>query len=290
MTSRIDPEELAAWCRVPAAELENHPEAKIGLRILSTPDEVHHWVARRMVDEVLANNDSSRPTRWILPCGPTGQYTHFTRMVNQEKVSLRNVQVFHMDEFLDWQGRPLALDNRFSLEGTMRRVFYDPIHSELAVPEENRHFPSIYSIDALTQAIEAAGGVDTAYGGVGFRGHIAFNEPPHSPWYTVSEEAFRSSRTRILHLNDDTLIAQAQRVTGGNTHEVPPMCITMGMLDILSAGRIRLISETGAWKQTVVRVLLFGPTTVEYPVTFAQGHKDVSLIVDQATAAAPLGG
>jgi glucosamine-6-phosphate deaminase len=91
-----------------------------------------------------------------------------------------------------------------------------------------------------------------------------------------------------LHLNDDTLIAVSQRTAGGCSHAIPPMAITMGMRDLLAARRIRLISDTGAWKQTVIRVLLFGPTTIEYPVTFVQGHPDAEVVVDRLTAAPPL--
>lgn len=102
-------------------------------------------------------------------------------------------------------------------------------------------------------------------------------------------EEYRYSKTRILALNDDTIISLSQRVVGGCSHAVPPMAITMGMMDLLSARRIRLLSVTGAWKQTVIRVLLFGPTTTEYPVTFVQDHTDVMVIVDKLTAAPPLG-
>ena len=65
------------------------------------------------------------------------------------------------------------------------------------------------------------------------------------------------------------------------------MAITLGMQDLLSARRIRLLSETGAWKQTVIRILLFGPATAEYPVTLVQGHPDVMVVVDRATATHP---
>jgi glucosamine-6-phosphate deaminase len=242
-----------------------------------------------MADEVKVNNAQGQPTRWILPCGPTKQYAYFAEIVNRERISLKNVHVFHMDDCLDWQGRPLPLDHRFSYEGTMRRVFYGTIDAELAVPEAQRHFPSVYEIEVISEAIAQVGGVDTTYGGVGYRGHIAYNEPPRSPWYTVTAEEFRSSRTRILHLNDDTLIAVSQRTVGGCSPIVPPMAITLGMKDLLGARRIRLLSDTGAWKQTVVRVLLFGPVTVDYPVTFVQEHPDAMIVVDRATAEAPLG-
>jgi glucosamine-6-phosphate deaminase len=290
MTSTIDPRQLFEWCRIPAEELENHPEARVRIRILDTPDDVHRWTARDMADEVKANNAAGRPTRWILPCGPTKQYPYFAQVVNAERISLRHVHVFHMDDCLDWEGRHVPLDHPFSYQGWMRRNFYDPIDPELTVPEGQRHFPSVYSLDAISQAIEAAGGVDTTYGGVGYRGHIAYNEPPRSPWYTVTPEAFRNSKTRILHLNDDTLIAVSQRTVGGLSHLVPPMAITMGMKDLLSAKRIRLISDTGPWKRTVLRMLLFGPVTTEYPVTFVQEHPDAMIVVDRNTAVPPLEG
>jgi glucosamine-6-phosphate deaminase len=289
MTSRIPAYELFQWCRIPVSALESHPARKVPLRILDTPDEVHRWTAHDMLEEVKANNRAGRPTRWILPCGPTKQYPYFVSQVNAERVSLRNVHVFHMDDNLDWQGRPLALDHQFSYEGWMNRHFYDPVDPDLAIPIHQRHFPSIYDIDGISRAIQAVGGVDTTYGGIGYRGHIAFNEPPRSPWYTVSPEEFRNSMTRILHLNEDTLIALSQRATGGCSHAIPPMAITMGMKDLLSARRIRLISDTGAWKRTVIRYLLFGPTSIEYPVSFVQGHPDVLVVVDHNTALPPLG-
>jgi len=287
MTSRIDPDQLFAWCRIPTEQLEGHPQAKLPFKVLTTPDDVHRWTARAMADEIIANNAAGKPTRWILPCGPTRQYPYFLKHVNEERISLKNLHVFHMDDSLDWEARPLPLDHPFSYEGWMRRNFYAPMDQNLAVPEAQRHFPSVYAIDAISQTIAEVGGIDTMFGGIGYRGHIAFNEPPRSPWYTVTPEMFRNSKTRILNLNEDTLIALSQRAAGGCSHAIPPMAITLGMKDLLAARRIRLISDTGAWKQAMLRVLLFSEPTIEYPVTFVQGHPDLLVVVDQFTAASP---
>lgn len=287
MPSFIDPQALFEWCHVPPEDLENHPKARVKIQILPTPDDVYRWTAQEMLEEVKANNQEGKPTRWILPCGPKGQYPYFIKWVNEQRVSLKDVHVFHMDDSLDWQGRPLPLDHPFSYEGWMRRHFYAPIDPQLNVPERQRHFPNVYDLDSLSRGIEAVDGVDTMFGGVGYRGHIAFNEAPRSPWYTVTAEEFVNSKSRILHLNEDTLIALSQRAAGGCSHAIPPMAITMGMKDLLAARRIRLVSETGAWKQTVVRVLLFSQPTVEYPATFVQGHPDAMLVVDRNTAASP---
>ena len=287
--SFLDAASLFAWCRIPSDELEHHPNKKVAIKILDTPDDVHRWAAQEMVAEVKQNNSLGKPTRWILPCGPTKQYPYFIKSVNEERISLKNVTVFHMDNFLDWQARELPKDHPFNYETWMRRNFYDPLDPELTIPESQRHFPRVNKIDEISEEIERAGVIDTTFGGVGYRGHIAFNEPPRSSWYSVSPEEFRNSKTRILNLNDDTLIALSQRMVGGCSHAIPPMAITLGMKDLLSAKRIRIISETGAWKQTVVRVLLFGPTTIEYPVTFIQNHPDALIVIDRVTAEPPLG-
>jgi glucosamine-6-phosphate deaminase len=65
------------------------------------------------------------------------------------------------------------------------------------------------------------------------------------------------------------------------------MVITLGMRELLAARRIRLYSETGAWKQTVIRILLFGNVSPEIPVTYVQEHGDCIVTVDAATAACP---
>jgi len=289
MTSRINTEKLFTYLSIPVDELENHPDAKVRIKVYAEKEDVHRWAAKDMLDEVKANNEKGKATSWILPCGPTKQYAYFTEWVNEQRVSLKNVHVFHMDDTLDWQGRHLPLDHKFSFQGWMRRNFYDPIDEELSIPEEQRHFPSVYDLDGISRAIEKIGFVDTTYGGIGFRGHIAFNEPPISPWNTVTEEMYRNSLTRIIPLNVDTIVAMSQRSVGGCTHAVPPMTITMGMKDLLSAKRLRFFADTGAWKRTIIRYLIFGEPTVEYPVTLAQSHQDVMVVVDRDSVLPPLG-
>jgi glucosamine-6-phosphate deaminase len=289
MTSNIDTKKMYEFCKIPVDQIEGHPELKVKIKIYETKDDVYQWVAQDMLEEVIRNNDNGKTTRWILPCGPTKQYPYFVKWVNEKKVNLKHVHVFHMDDHLDWQGRPISLDNPFSYEGWMRKNFYGLIEDTLNVPEGQRHFPSVFSIEEISHEIEKVGGIDTTYGGIGYRGLIAYNEEPRSPWYSVSIDEYKESKTRIVHLNDDTLIALSQRATGGCSHIIPPKAITLGMKDILSSRRIRFISDTGAWKRTVIRYFLFGDPTIEYPVTLTQDHPDVMVVVDRDTALPPLG-
>ncbi|HUW11309.1 MAG TPA: hypothetical protein VM537_16380, partial [Anaerolineae bacterium] len=55
-----------------------------------------------------------------------------------------------------------------------------------------------------------------------------------------------------------------------------------------SARKVRLFSDTGAWKQTALRVALFSPPTVEYPITLLQEHPDALITATIDTARHPI--
>ena len=87
-------------------------------------------MARELVDEVKKNNDLGKLTRAIIPCGPACWYEPLAEIVNAERVSFRQLQVFHMDECLDWQGNILPAGHPYNFRSEMERVFYGPIDPE----------------------------------------------------------------------------------------------------------------------------------------------------------------
>ena len=68
---------------------------------------------------------------------------------------------------------------------------------------------------------------------------------------------------------------------------VPPMSITLGIKECLRAKKVRLFSDTGAWKQTALRVALFSQLDTEYPLTLLQEHPDALLTATLETASHP---
>jgi len=86
----------------------------------------------------------------------------------------------------------------------------------------------------------------------------------------------------------DTILALAQRTFGTAYQFVPPMSVTLGMSECLSAKKVRVFSDTGAWKQTALRVALFGPITEEYPITLLQEHPDALITATIETATHPI--
>lgn len=283
----VDVQDLRRWCAIPAGELAGHPDARLRLRVCADSAELGHLMARELVDEVAAAARAGRPLRVIVPCGPSSWYAPFTALVNAERVSLRHVEVFHMDECLDWQARPVPRAHPYSFRGFMEREFYAPIDPLLAVTEENRRWPEPDDVARLTADLLDRP-ADLAYGGWGQDGHVAYNQARRNPYSALTVEQLRGSTARVQENNPDTIIALAQRTFGGAYQFVPPMSVTLGMAEILAAKRIRLFSDTGAWKQTALRVALFGDPTPEYPMTVLQDHPDVLLTATEDTARHPI--
>ncbi|MDQ3890172.1 MAG: hypothetical protein M3312_06425 [Actinomycetota bacterium] len=281
----LDPERVAAWLAIPAEELAER--SPLPLTIVETRDDLYRHFAREMFDEAAEAARTGRELAVVVPLGPKGHYPLLAEMVNEARLSLAHVTFFGMDNWLDWQARPLPLEHPFNLEGYFHRSFVERVDPVLRPRAENVIFPSPFELDRPGEEIERRGGVATTYGGFGFQGHIAFNEPPATRWTPITAEDLRASTTRIVPLAVDTIIAHAQRSVGGNTFAVPPMAVTLGMRELLGAERIRLYTDGGAWKQTILRILLFAEPTVDYPVTLVQDHPDVHVVVDRASALPP---
>jgi glucosamine-6-phosphate deaminase len=244
-------------------------------------------MARELVDEIAAHNARGEQTRAIIPCGPACWYQPFTDLVNAERVSLRNLVAFHMDECLDWQGRELPRAHPYCFRGFMEEQFYGPVDAELAVPEAQRYWLNAENIPRVREAIWAAP-IDITYGGWGQDGHIAYNQTRRHPYSQLTLDDLREATIRVQDNNLDTIIALAQRTFGTAYQFVPPMSVTLGIKECLSAKKVRVFSDTGAWKATALRVALFGPLTVEYPITLLQEHPDALITATVATATHPI--
>jgi glucosamine-6-phosphate deaminase len=283
----IDSSSLLSWCRIPYDALEGHPDLKIPFRLCRDSQEMGLIMSRELVDEISEHNQKGERTRAIIPCGPSCWYESFVEMVNKEKVDLRNLIVFHMDDCLDWEGKELPRNHPFSFRGTMERIFYEPIDPDLNVLESNRMFLTPFNMERINEEFWSSP-IDITYGGWGQDGHIAYNQARRHPFNPITINQLRNSSIRIQNNNFDTLIALAHRNFGAAYQLVPPMSVTLGVKECLSAKKVRLFSDTGAWKQTALRVALFGPITAEYPITLLQEHPDALLTATIDTARHPV--
>jgi len=283
----VDPRKLYEWCRIPAEKLAQHPDLRVRFRTVCDSAVMGQLMARDFMEVIQANNRADLHTRAIVPCGPNCWYAPFTELVNAEKVSLRNLTVFHMDECLDWQGHPLPKNHPHNFRTFMEKHFYGGIAPELAVPEAQRYWLLPSTIDRVTAAIAEAP-LDITIGGWGQDGHVAYNQARRHPFSRITLEDVANSTARIQENNIDTFIAIAQRTLGCAYQFVAPMSVTLGVRECLSAKRVRVYSDTGAWKQTALRVALFSEPTPEYPMTLLQRHPDAIITATLETCRHPI--
>jgi glucosamine-6-phosphate deaminase len=279
--------DLYRWCKIPAKELAIHAQRKVPFRMVSDSAALGKLMAEELAEVIESNNGKHLPTRAILPCGPKCWYGPFTNLVNQRALLLKYLFVFHMDECLDWQGHPLPPNHPYNFRTFMEQHFYGGITPELAVPEEQRFWLLPSTAENVRKAIDAAP-IDITVGGWGQDGHVAYNQARRHPYSAITLEELAASTIRIQENNIDTILALAQRSFGGAYQFVPPMSITLGLRECLSAKKVRVYSDTGSWKQTALRVALFADPTAEYPMTLLQRHPDALITATAETANHPI--
>jgi glucosamine-6-phosphate deaminase len=224
---------------------------------------------------------TDRATRIILPVGPTGQFPIFLQMVMESKLSLRNCHFFFMDEYCYEDGTPFGLEHPLGFRSTVERLLFDPLEKqapELMIPREQIYFPDPGQPERTQERIDAVGGIDTCYGGIGIHGHVAFNEP---------EEGVENSETRVLRTNPVTkTINMIRSDCGGFFGDYPEVAVTIGMKQILQCKRIVLFPRNDIFKadgtpfqyaNTIVRLAVAGGLDAtpagDYPATFCGAQK-----------------
>ena len=274
MTTRAQPVDPLA---VPEAELGRG--ASIPLEVVADPAALVERFAADLLAEYLAARRAGRAKIvFIVPVGPVGQFDALARRANAERVSLRDLVVINMDEYLTADGRDWIPDtDALSFRRHMAAHFYGLLDPGLAPPADQRIFPHPADLGAVERAIARWGGVDVCFAGVGITGHLAFNEPPE-PGETVSLEDARRLPTRVVRLSRETRVVNALNAARGNLDRIPALAVTVGMREILESRRVRVYMNR-EWQSAIVRKLLHGPVTAAVPASLLQEHPDVRLTI-----------
>lgn len=294
------------YLSLPAAELGQGTPVKV--RVLGDMASIAQDFAMTLKQEILAAQAARRGGTFIVPVGPVDQFPILARMVNEERLSLRDVVFINMDEYLTDDDEWVPESHPLSFRSYMERAFYGLLDPVLAPPPEHRVFPDPRDCGAVQRLIDARGGVDVTFGGIGINGHIAFNEPPEpvagapasgpahggekrnnagsetgAPLMTV--EKFADLPTRVLSLARETRTINSVTV-GGGIEVVPRRCVTVGMKEILASRKLRFYCNR-PWQSAVVRRVLHGPITPACPASLLRLHPDAVLTVADYVAQPP---
>jgi len=223
---------------------------------------------------------------FIVPVGPVGQFELWADRCNAEGVSLKDLIVINMDEYLTADGSDyIPLSDPLSFRRHMQANFYTRLDPALAPPESAQIFPDPLAPEKTTQLIESLEGVDVCFGGVGITGHIAFNDPPE-PGHAVEIAQCAAWRTRVVKLSRETRLINAVTAARGNMDRIPELAVTVGMHEILSSFKVRIYMNR-PWQTAIVRKLLHGSVTADVPASLLQTHRDAHLVATRNVTVLP---
>jgi len=247
-------------------------------------DALNQLVAEEVVAALKRATHEGRQLMVIGPVGPLN-YSHWAELMNREQTNGAHLVTVNMDEYVEENGELVDESHPLSFRRFMKETLFDRLKGEARVPAENIHFPSPTSPELTTQLIEAHGGADLCYGGMGVTGHFAFNDPPPAD-EPCDDHEVRNSRTRVLPIGPETRTQLCMGGTDGNWEVIPKRAVTLGMYELLMSRSIHL-AFLRSWHAGVMRRALFGEVTGRCPGSFIQRHKNVRVTATELAAAVP---
>ena len=204
-------------------------------------------------------------------------YTELAGKFNIARADLSLLSTWNLDEYASDDHTAVPHDHPLSYWKYMHEMLFSKFDPALGFKEENAHFPAPESPGVYDPAIEAAGGLDLQLLGIGFNGHIAFNEP--IPDGEIDVGAYGRLPTRVLPLSKETIEQNTKVTAGGDSSLVPRYAATMGMAPILAAKQCLLLA-CFAEQQAPLRAIFArgGEPTSFLPASYLWRHPDYRLI------------
>jgi glucosamine-6-phosphate deaminase len=203
-------------------------------------------------------------------------YEELADKFNHARADLSLLSTWNLDEYSTDGKAAVAHDHQLSYWKYMHEKFFSKLDPSLGFNVENAHFPDPAAPQAYDPAIVAAGGLDLQLLGIGFNGHIAFNEPMSED--EISVEDFARLPTRVLPLSEATIVQNTAVTAGGDSSLVPRFAATMGMVPILAAKKCLLLACFAEQTQPLKAIALANRPTPFLPASYLWSHPDFHLI------------
>ncbi|MBQ3343586.1 MAG: glucosamine-6-phosphate deaminase [Kiritimatiellae bacterium] len=195
---------------------------------------------------------------------------------NAARADLSLLSTWNLDEYSPDGKVAVPHDHPLSYWKYMHEMLFSKFDPALGFREDSAHFPDPASPEAYDPAIAAAGGLDLQLLGIGFNGHIAFNEPMRED--EISVEAFAALPTRVLPLSKETIVQNTAITAGGDSSLVPRYAATMGMAPILAAKKCLLLACFEEQTAPLKAIAAKGGPTPFLPASYLWRHPDFRLV------------
>ncbi len=205
--------------------------------------------------------------RLVIATG-SSQFEVLEHLTQADWIDWSRVDGFHLDEYLG-----LNRTHAASFCGYLAKRFVD------LVPIGSFHFldgeAAPESVVAEASRLWAAGRIDLAMIGIGENGHLAFNDPPAD---FETKEVYH-----IVTLDDACRQQQVGEGWFPRLGDCPSQAISMTIHAILQSRKI-ICSVPDERKAQAVALAVEGPITPHVPASILRQHKDVTLVLDQASS------
>ena len=204
-------------------------------------------------------------------------YSELAAKFNAARADLSLLTTWNLDEYAVDDHTPVAHDHPLSYWKYMHEMLFSKFDPALGFREENAHFPDPADPAAYDPAIAAAGGLDLQLLGIGFNGHIAFNEPMREDEISAAE--FGALPTRVLPLSKETIEQNTRLTAGGDESMMPRHAATMGMAPILAAKKCLLLACFSEQEKPLRDIFARrGEPTPFLPASYLWRHPDYHLV------------
>ena len=191
---------------------------------------------------------------------PLGVYRRLIELYEAGKVDFSRAYAVNLDEYC---GLPATHPESYAY--FMKENFFDHIN----IKHENTFIPNGNAADPVAECMRYdhligwLGGIDLQLLGIGFNGHVGFNEPSR---HFIDE-------THRVKLTVSTLEANGRFFPDGKP---PAYAITVGMKTIMRAKTVVLIA--GEEKFEIVKRAFTGAVTPEVPASILLDHPNATVI------------
>ena len=255
-------------------EITSHRNPDFRIEVIQDEAQFYGAFATDIVGRIKQALDEGRRFVAIFPVGPTAQYPIAARMINEWRIPMHHVHTFNMDEYADEDGNTAPADWEGSFQKCMFDSFFNLIDRDLRPPPTQIHFPTTGVLGHYPEMIEAAGGVDMCYGGIGWCGHIAFWESSLGYEFGDDLDSYMKAGPRLVTLTPMTIMQNAMSSFGGDWSWVPPKANTIGPAQIMNARDrsfwLSYLTADVSWQRFIARLVAHGPVNTFVPGTILQ--------------------
>lgn len=207
---------------------------------------------------------------------PIRLYEELAEKLNAAKADLSLLSTWNLDEYATSGHEAIPVSHPLSYRRFMEEKLFSKFDPNLGFDRANAHFPDPGSPADYDEQIAAAGGIDLQLLGIGFNGHIAFNEPMSESEISVAD--FAALPTRVLPLSPETIAQNTAVTAGGDESLMPRFAVTMGMSSILSAKKCLLLACFAEQERPLRDIVALDRPSPLLPASYLWNHPDYHLI------------